>query len=135
MNRRCAISETPLGRMLASTDRRPDPLEAFRIARRFDTMLLAGFVDEVIELRKRYRLDPKLPSMRCVGYRQALEFLDGAYDRLTFRDKGVFATRQLAKRQLTWQRNFRENWGDLVEVDCLAAGMEEQVREIVERGL
>ena len=106
-----------------------------RIARRFDTMLLAGFVDEVIELRKRYRLDPKLPSMRCVGYRQALEFLDGAYDRLTFRDKGVFATRQLAKRQLTWQRNFRENWGDLVEVDCLAAGMEEQVREIVERGL
>jgi tRNA A37 N6-isopentenylltransferase MiaA len=49
-----------------------------RIARRFDTMLLAGFVDEVIRLRRHYRLDPNLPSMRCVGYRQALEYLDGA---------------------------------------------------------
>ncbi len=106
-----------------------------RIARRFDTMLLAGFVDEVIALRKHYRLDPNLPSMRCVGYRQALEYLDGYCDLPTFRDKGIFATRQLAKRQITWQRNFRESWGDLVEVDCLAAGMEKQVQHIVESRL
>jgi len=106
-----------------------------RIARRFDAMLLAGFVDEVIALRKHYRLDPKLPSMRCVGYRQALEYLDGDCDLPTFRDKGIFATRQLAKRQITWQRNFRESWGDLVEVDCLAAGMEKQVQHSVESRL
>jgi hypothetical protein len=48
--------------------------------------------------------------MRCVGYRQALEYLDGEVSLATFRDKGIFATRQLAKRQLTWQRNFRDNW-------------------------
>lgn len=106
-----------------------------RIARRFDAMLLAGFVDEVIALRKHYQLDPNLPSMRCVGYRQALEHLDGYCDLPTFRDKGIFATRQLAKRQITWQRNFRESWGDLVEVDCLAAGMEKQVQHIVESRL
>ena len=106
-----------------------------RIERRFDTMLLAGFVDEVIRLRRHYQLDPNLPSMRCLGYRQALEFLDGQCDMRTFRDKGVFATRQLAKRQITWQRNFRENWGDLTEVDCLAPDMEAQVWEIVARGL
>ena len=106
-----------------------------RIARRFDAMLLAGFVDEVIALRKHYQLDPNLPSMRCVGYRQALEYLDGYCDLPTFRDKGIFATRQLAKRQITWQRNFRESWGDLVEVDCLAAGMEKQVQHIVESRL
>ena len=98
-------------------------------------MLLAGFVDEVIALRKHYQLDPNLPSMRCVGYRQALEHLDGYCDLPTFRDKGIFATRQLAKRQITWQRNFRESWGDLVEVDCLAAGMEKQVQQIVESRL
>ena len=106
-----------------------------RIERRFDSMLLAGFVDEVIRLRRHYQLDPNLPSMRCVGYRQALEFLDGQCDMRTFRDKGVFATRQLAKRQITWQRNFRENWGDLTEVDCLVADVEAQVWEIVARGL
>ncbi|HPO57959.1 MAG TPA: LacI family DNA-binding transcriptional regulator [Anaerolineaceae bacterium] len=72
---------------------------------------------------------------RLEGYRQALEFLDGQCDMRSFRDKGVFATRQLAKRQLTWQRNFRENWGDLTEVDCLAADVEAQVWEIVARGL
>ncbi len=106
-----------------------------RIEKRFDAMLLAGFVDEVVALRRRYRLDPNLPSMRCVGYRQALEYLDGQCTLATFRDKGIFATRQLAKRQITWQRNFRENWGDLTELDCLAAGVEDSVRETVERAL
>ena len=106
-----------------------------RIARRFDAMLLAGFVDEVAALRDKYHLTPELPSMRCVGYRQALEYLDGEVSLATFRDKGIFATRQLAKRQLTWQRNFRDNWTDLAEVDSLAADAEAQVRALVEAAL
>ncbi|MDP3139409.1 MAG: tRNA (adenosine(37)-N6)-dimethylallyltransferase MiaA [Burkholderiaceae bacterium] len=74
-----------------------------RIAQRFDAMLAAGLVDEVRALRARGDLSPNLPSMRCVGYRQTWEALDaGALDGL--RDKGIFATRQLAKRQLTWLR-------------------------------
>lgn len=106
-----------------------------RIERRFDAMLLAGFVDEVIRLRQRYQLDANMPSMRCVGYRQALEYLDGQCSLATFRDKGIFATRQLAKRQITWQRNFRDNWGNLVEVDCLAPDLEAQVWSAVAREL
>ena len=106
-----------------------------RIERRFDTMLLAGFVDEVAVLRDKYHLTPELPSMRCVGYRQALEYLDGEVSLTTFRDKGIFATRQLAKRQITWQRNFRDNWTDLAEVDSLAADAEAQVRALVEAAL
>lgn len=83
-----------------------------RIARRFDTMLAEGFVDEVRRLRARGDLHPDLPSMRCVGYRQAWEALDAAGDApLTsaqqneLRDRGIFATRQLAKRQITWLRS------------------------------
>lgn len=106
-----------------------------RIEKRFDAMLLAGFVDEVVALRRRYTLDPGLPSMRCVGYRQALDYLEGHCDLQTFRSKGIFATRQLAKRQITWQRNFRENWGDLVEVECLEARLEQRLLEIVESRL
>ena len=74
------------------------------IARRFDTMLAAGLVDEVSGLRRRYALTPDLPSMRCVGYRQAWSYLEGQIDRATLRARGVAATRQLAKRQFTWLR-------------------------------
>jgi len=90
-----------------------------RIAARFDQMLAAGLVDEVRALRARYRLDPAMPSMRCVGYRQVWEYLDGETDLETTRFRGIAATRQLAKRQLTWQRQFRERWPELVELDCL----------------
>ena len=83
-----------------------------RIAQRFDAMLAAGFVDEVRRLRARGDLHPDLPSMRCVGYRQAWEGLEAAGDApLTqaqqneLRDRGIFATRQLAKRQITWPRS------------------------------
>jgi tRNA dimethylallyltransferase len=75
-----------------------------RIADRFDAMLKAGLEDEVSMLRGKYRLGPDLPSMRCVGYRQAWEFLDRRIDRATLRAKGIAATRQLARRQLTWLR-------------------------------
>jgi tRNA dimethylallyltransferase len=75
-----------------------------RIARRFDAMLAAGFLDEVRRLRARGDLHAGLPSMRCVGYRQAWEALDGAWPMEELRERGIAATRQLAKRQLTWLR-------------------------------
>jgi len=80
-----------------------------RIATRFDRMLEAGFLDEVRRLRAlpQLRDHPRpldLPALRAVGYRQAWEHLDGRYDAAGFRDRAVFATRQLAKRQLTWLR-------------------------------
>jgi tRNA dimethylallyltransferase len=75
-----------------------------RIAQRFDAMLAAGLLDEVRALRARGDLHPDLPSMRCVGYRQAWEALDGQWPMGELRDRGVFATRQLAKRQITWLR-------------------------------
>jgi len=75
-----------------------------RIAQRFDAMLAAGFIDEVKALRARGDLDPDRPSMRCVGYRQAWQALD-AGDLAPLRETGIAATRQLAKRQLTWLRS------------------------------
>jgi tRNA dimethylallyltransferase len=83
-----------------------------RIAVRFDAMLADGFLGEMQSLRARGDLHPDLPSMRCVGYRQAWEALDAAggapltaAQQNEFRDRGIFATRQLAKRQLTWLRS------------------------------
>jgi tRNA dimethylallyltransferase len=76
-----------------------------RIAQRFDAMLAGGFLDEVKALRARGDLHADLPSMRCVGYRQAWEALDGQWPMADLRDKGIFATRQLAKRQITWLRS------------------------------
>lgn len=80
------------------------PLHA-RIAQRFQAMLEHGLLDEVRTLRQRGDLRPDLPAIRAVGYRQAWEHLDGLYDAAGLRDKGVFATRQLAKRQITWLRS------------------------------
>ena len=74
------------------------------IATRFDAMLAAGLVDEVRALRTDNRLTSELPSMRAVGYRQVCAYLDGEYDDATMREKGIAATRQLARRQLTWLR-------------------------------
>ena len=76
-----------------------------RIAKRFDAMLAEGFVDEVKALRARGDLHADLPSMRCVGYRQAWQTLDGLMPAPELRDRGIFATRQLAKRQITWLRS------------------------------
>lgn len=76
-----------------------------RIALRFDQMMAAGFMDEVKRLRARGDLNPDLPSMRCVGYRQAWEGLDAGWPEAEIRERGIFATRQLAKRQITWLRS------------------------------
>jgi tRNA dimethylallyltransferase len=102
-----------------------------RIATRFDVMLQDdALVAEVEQLRARGDLHPGLPSMRCVGYRQAWEFLEGVYDRHSLREKGIAATRQLAKRQLTWLRSMP----DRIVIDCLgsnpAALMLQQISNI-----
>ena len=76
-----------------------------RAAQRFAEMLRQGFVEEVRGLQDNPALNLSLPSMRCVGYRQVWEYLDGDYDYDTMQDKGVIATRQLAKRQITWLRS------------------------------
>jgi len=76
-----------------------------RIARRFDAMIEGGFLDEVRALRARGDLHADLPAIRAVGYRQAWEYLEGHGDATNFRDRGIYATRQLAKRQITWLRS------------------------------
>lgn len=100
-----------------------------RIEQRFDAMLAAGLVDELRWLRATYQLDPALPSMRCVGYRQAWEYVDGLIDHDELRFKGIAATRQLAKRQLTWQRQFHASWRGLIELDCLRPDLPAAVRD------
>ena len=92
-----------------------------RIAQRFDAMLAAGLLDEVRTLRRRADLHPKLPSMRCVGYRQAWAALDG--DETGLRDTGIAATRQLAKRQLTWLRSMGRTVLACDAPDAHAAGL------------
>jgi tRNA dimethylallyltransferase len=99
-----------------------------RIAQRFDAMLAAGFIDEVSALRARADLTPDLPSMRCVGYRQAWEALDGSSPMSELRDKGIFATRQLAKRQITWLRSMPQRR----VVACDAPAALEQVLDLVQ---
>jgi len=102
-----------------------------RIALRFDTMLEQGFVDEVIRLRARGDLNADLPSMRCVGYRQVWEALDAGLDlndpnnRAQVRELGIVATRQLAKRQITWLRSMPQR----IVVACDQPDALDQVRQ------
>lgn len=98
-----------------------------RIARRFSLMLEVGFLDEVAALRARGDLSLELPSMKCVGYRQAWHYLDGDYDLAEMRYRGVVATRQLAKRQLTWLRS----WPELHWVDPLAGKAAAELLKLV----
>jgi tRNA dimethylallyltransferase len=98
-----------------------------RIEARFEQMLAGGLVEELAALRRHYALHAGLPSMRSVGYRQAWAHLEGEYDRVTLRDRGIFATRQLAKRQLTWLRSTP----DAIELDCLAADLAARAADIV----
>jgi len=102
-----------------------------RIQARFESMLRAGLVDEVVALKLRYALTERLGSMRCVGYRQVWQFLEGAFDATTLRERGIFATRQLAKRQLTWLRTTH----GLKVVDSLASDAGGQVYAWAERSL
>ena len=96
-----------------------------RISARFDAMLTAhpSLIDEVKTLRERGDLHLGLPSMRCVGYRQAWEYLEGKTDLASMRELGIIATRQLAKRQLTWLRSME----DRISLDCLSSDLSGQL--------
>ncbi|MCC6073404.1 tRNA (adenosine(37)-N6)-dimethylallyltransferase MiaA [Massilia sp. GCM10020059] len=127
------LSGKPMSELLAKREKTELPFELLsfalepsdravlhaRIATRFDQMLGQrddeGLVAEVARLRARGDLNPTLPSMRCVGYRQAWDYLEGVTDRPTLRETGIIATRQLAKRQLTWLRSMPAR----VVIDCL----------------
>jgi tRNA dimethylallyltransferase len=102
-----------------------------RIATRFDAMLAAGLVEETARVRDEYGLDAAMPSMRCVGYRQALQYLDGAFGADELRMQGIAATRQLAKRQLTWLRSME----DMTVFDCATADLGAMILEYVRREL
>lgn len=93
-----------------------------RIAERFDAMLRDGFVEEVAALKARGDLSLSMPSMRSVGYRQVWEYLDGTLDYATMREKAIIATRQLAKRQMTWLRSWKQplTWCDMTLPDASA---------------
>ncbi len=99
-----------------------------RIAVRFEEMMKNGLVDELRGLRDKYDLHRDMTSMRCVGYRQAWEFMDGEISKAELSEKGIAATRQLAKRQLTWLRSMP----DSIEIDCLSPDLTGQVARIIE---
>lgn len=139
------LTGTPLSRLQADREARELPFEALRIAlepserkalheriaERFHAMLAAGLVAELEALRKRYALSASLPSMRCVGYRQAWDTLEGHASAGTLAARGIAATRQLAKRQLTWLRSMEA----LERYDCLRADLAGAVTTRVERFL
>jgi tRNA dimethylallyltransferase len=98
-----------------------------RIADRFDAMLAMGLVEEVHALRQRFSLTGSMPSMRCVGYRQTWDVLEGAQAPGDLRERGIAATRQLAKRQLTWLRSMQAQ-----TLDGFATGLPRQIAELVD---
>ena len=102
-----------------------------RIASRFVAMLKAGLPDELTMLRKKYVLNSEMPSMRTVGYRQTWQFLDGLITDGELLDQGIAATRQLAKRQLTWLRSMPDN----IEINCLSSNVNQQVMATVREHL
>ena len=133
----CRLSGRPMSALLAESEQQRPPYDFLsigllpsdravlhaRIARRFDEMLLAGLNEEVSRLRQKYTLHLDLPSMRCVGYRQTWEAQEGIIPARELRDRGVFATRQLAKRQITWLSNSfaAENF------DCLDPALADRI--------
>ena len=102
-----------------------------RIALRFDLMLQNGFIDEVKMLKQRPALHANLPSIRCVGYRQAWDYLDQLISYDDMRERGIIATRQLAKRQLTWLRSMPER----IVIDCLSPNPPAQILQLAQQQL
>lgn len=141
------LTGQPMSALLAKTEKPELPFQLMsfslepsdrsvlheRISRRFDAMLTAqpSLIDEVKALRERGDLHLGLPSMRCVGYRQAWEHLDGKTDLASMRELGIIATRQLAKRQLTWLRSME----DRISLDCLSADLSDQLMHHIKPAL
>ncbi len=142
------LTGRPLSAWLAEARAAPPPFRAVRvalapadraelhrrIAMRLDAMLEAGFVEEVARLRARPGLTRAHPSMRAVGYRQVWDHLEGRWDAAEMRARALYATRQLAKRQLTW---LRRRWGPgtAAWIDAGRADAAARVRALVERAL
>lgn len=97
-----------------------------RIASRFESMLDLGLIEEVASIREQFDVTADLPSMRCVGYRQTWHYLEQTISQQELKDMGVAATRQLAKRQLTWVRSIIRKY-EVIEFDCLASDLSTQV--------
>jgi tRNA dimethylallyltransferase len=139
----CLLSGATMSSQLGKADTTPLPYRFIKIAlvpserktlherisSRFDTMLAAGLVEEVKNLRQQFELNPHMPAMRCVGYRQAWQYLDGEITQEELRNRGIIATRQLAKRQLTWLRSME----GVTEFDCLDPALAEKVREYIQQ--
>ncbi|MEG1970899.1 MAG: tRNA (adenosine(37)-N6)-dimethylallyltransferase MiaA [Burkholderiaceae bacterium] len=137
------LTGTPLSQLFSAPQRPPVSVATLalvpqdraglhaRIEQRFDAMLTAGFLDEVRVLMARGELNADLPSMRSVGYRQAWEHLEGGTPWATFRAAGIAATRQLAKRQLTWLRSMAE----VERIDSLAPDAADSALALVRRHL
>ena len=100
-----------------------------RINTRFAQMLEMGLVDELRDLRDRYPLNADMPSMRCVGYRQAWRFLDGEIDAVTLYEQGAAASRQLAKRQLTWLRS----WEGATKLEPAAPDVRDELAQQIQQ--
>ena len=100
-----------------------------RITTRFKTMLELGLLDELRALRIKYPLHENMTSMRCVGYRQAWQFMEGEINETELLETGLASTRQLAKRQLTWLRSMPEN----IEIDCLAPDLTTRVFDQIDK--
>lgn len=98
-----------------------------RIAIRFKAMLEFGLLDELHALREKYPLHANMTSMRCVGYRQAWQCMEGKINEAQLLETGLAATRQLAKRQLTWLRSMPDN----IELDCLAPDVTQTVLDAI----
>lgn len=137
------LTGRPLGHFYASQTRNPLPYRTLslglapserawlheRIAERFKAMLAAGLEDEVVMLREKYRLHPDLPSMRSVGYRQVWDRLEGTIPGSDLPDRGIFATRQFAKRQLTWFNTLSQ----VTLFDCIDPATTEKVMNLAGR--
>jgi len=137
----CHLAGKPMSEMLEQQQNADFPFRVFniallpgdrsvlhdRISQRFAAMLEAGLVDEVRMIREQFHVDGDMPSMRCVGYRQVCMYLDNEISFVRMQETGVFATRQLAKRQLTWLRSMNE----LQVFNCLESQLNRQIIDFI----
>lgn len=137
----CYLTQQPMSELLKTPKQAEFPYRAIsialipnersqlhqRIAERFESMLNCGLIDEVQSIRRQFpSLSIESPSMRCVGYRQTCLYLDNKINTIELHDMGIAATRQLAKRQLTWLRHMKTD--AVQELDCLANDLTTQVQ-------
>ncbi|QOJ09447.1 tRNA (adenosine(37)-N6)-dimethylallyltransferase MiaA [Nitrosomonas sp. H1_AOB3] len=138
----CYLTGKPMSEMLEQQQNADFPFRVFniallpgdrsvlhdRISQRFATMLEAGLIDEVRLIREQFHVNGDMPSMRCVGYRQVCMYLDNEISFARMQETGVFATRQLAKRQLTWLRSM----SGLQIFDCLENRLARQIIDFIQ---